>query len=206
MKCNNKTFFVFFWFLILLVLVPPLVGKEKELPFVVIIPSYNNVKWYDENLKTILEQDYTNFRIIYLNDCSKDGTQEAVENFLKTHVHDYRVIDYDDSFSDDISTVTNHFVHLVNYEKHFFVLINNKSRCGALANLYRAIHSCRNDEIVVTVDGDDFLHHKDVLKELNTVYSSGSVWLTHGCLMEWPSKTTGWSIPVPKDIIKKKQI
>lgn len=144
----------------------------EEKPFVVIIPSYNNIKWYKSNLDSVLEQNYTNYRIIYVDDCSKDGTAEAVEEYLKQKV-----------------------------QKTPIEFIKNRERVGAMANLYGAIHSCKDNEIAVLVDGDDWLYHDDVLKHLNEIYSSGEIWFTHGNLMEYPMGHVTWCEPIPAEVI-----
>lgn len=171
-------------------------------PIVVIIPSYKNIDWYTKNLQTILSQQYSNYRIIYLNDCSPDGMELAIEQFLLKKNIDLRVINFDDSFSEDIVEVTEKFVEIVNQESHFFTLINNVNRCGALENIYRAVKSCNDDEIIVTIDGDDWLYKKQVLIELNAIYSLENVWLTHGTLIHYPNLQYGWSEPIPQSIIE----
>lgn len=42
--------------------------------FVFIIASYNNSKWYLNNLNSIKKQTYKKWRIIYVDDCSTDDT------------------------------------------------------------------------------------------------------------------------------------
>jgi hypothetical protein len=46
-------------------------------------------------------------------------------------------------------------------------LIRNPVRVGALENLYRCIHTCDDQEIVILLDGDDWLAHPRVLQTLN---------------------------------------
>ncbi len=92
----------------------------------------------------------------------------------------------------------------VNQEKHFFTLINNKNRAGALANLYRMIHSCQDKEIIATLDGDDWLANDDVLKLLNKTYRSGEIWFTHGTLKEYPWGHVAWSEAIPERIYREK--
>lgn len=47
-------------------------SRYPELPFCVVIPSYNNVKnnRYIHNLNSILQQDYSNYRIVFIDDAS----------------------------------------------------------------------------------------------------------------------------------------
>lgn len=147
----------------------------EEKSFVIIIPSYNNIKWYKSNLDSVLEQNYSNYRIVYVDDCSTDGTAEAVQEYLRRKAPKIPV-----SFTK-------------NYE-----------RVGAMANLYGAIHSCKDHEIAVLVDGDDWLYHDDVLKHLNEIYSSGEIWFTHGNLIEYPMGNVTWCEPFPPEVIANK--
>ena len=139
---------------------------EKEI--VVVIPSYNNIDWYERNLSSILNQEYENFRILYINDCSMDGTDEAVEHFAKEHSRGlFRAITFDEGSSEGIPETTSKFKEEINREKAFFTLVNNLKRCDTLANQYRAFHSCNDHEIIITVDGDDWLTDNGVLKKIN---------------------------------------
>lgn len=119
--------------------------------FVVVVPSFNNKDWYINNLDSIFSQKYSNFRIIYIDDCSEDGTADLVEEYI---------------------------VHNGYSEK--CTVIRNEQRYGPLYNRFRAIHSCLDDEIIVLVDGDDWLTHDGVLSYLNTIYSTEPVYMTVG--------------------------
>ena len=61
--------------------------NEKVQPiiqFVFIVPSYNNEKWIERNLTSIISQTYTNWRIIYINDNSTDKTHEKYNELTQT--------------------------------------------------------------------------------------------------------------------------
>ena len=176
------------------IIIGALQAEVIEQPMVVIIPSYNNERWHKANLASVLNQNYSNYRIIYINDSSKDKTAKYVENMVKKFVKDYRVIHFD-TLHEDIPTSTNAFIELVNQKKRFFTLVNNYRRQGALANLYRAIYSCEDHEIMVLVDGDDWLFHNDVLKEINELYNAGDIWITHGKFVEYPKGGDGVESP-----------
>lgn len=145
---------------------------QEEKLIIIVTPSYNNKEWWEWNLKSLLNQNYTNYRIIITDDCSTDGTGDAIENYIK-----------------------------VNQLEHKVTLIKNKERRGALHNLYTMIHSCPNDAIIATVDGDDALPDPEVLKRLNHIYSTRDVWLTYGQFIEYPNNTKGWCTPIPSDIV-----
>lgn len=146
----------------------------KEKPFVVIIPSYNNSLYCEKNLHSVLTQNYKNFRIIYIDDASKDDTLTKVTEFIA-----------DSPLKDKVR------------------LVHNQVNQGSLSNLYSAIHSCDDEEIVVTVDGDDFLAHENVLSKLNKIYSLSPTWVTYGNFLDYPSyKQKPVSCkPFPKSVI-----
>ena len=52
---------------------------KKNINFVIVIPSYNNAQWYKRNLDSVFAQTYKNFSVIYLDDCSPDGTGQLVK-------------------------------------------------------------------------------------------------------------------------------
>lgn len=58
--------------------------EQKYKPFVsVLMPAYNEQKHIGEAIKSILEQTYTNFEFVIINDCSKDNTKEIIKKFAK---------------------------------------------------------------------------------------------------------------------------
>lgn len=133
-------------------------SSSLEKPFVIVIPSYNNSAYCKKNLTSVLDQNYANFRVIYIDDCSSDDTFAKVEALVAGSPHASRCI-----------------------------LQRNTSNQGALANLYRAVHSCRDEEIVLIVDGDDYLAHENVLQILNKTYADPDVWMTYGNYLDYPS-------------------
>ncbi|KKQ48960.1 MAG: hypothetical protein US69_C0011G0034 [candidate division TM6 bacterium GW2011_GWF2_38_10] len=147
----------------------------KERPIVVLVPSYNNKDWAAVNLASIFFQCYTNYRVIYIDDCSTDGTGDIVEAYIKEHKLENKI-----------------------------TIIKNKERLFAAANRYFAIHTCRDDEIIVNIDGDDWFSRDDVLSEINAAYSSDEVWLTYGNFINWPSSLLGYGQRYPKNIIDRR--
>lgn len=172
----------FFSFLICILGIPFALSSfelpSENKPIVVVVVSYNNIKWVNKNISSILSQDYPNFRIVYIDDCSNDGTSEAVTEITNAMEMGQKL-----------------------------TLVRNQTRNGALANHYKAVHEyCFDNEIVVCVDGDDWLSNEHVLSTVEYYYATQDVWLTHGSLMEYHldqrNGTIGWSIPVPDSIIK----
>lgn len=149
------------------------VFPEKKI--VVVVASYNNSEWYTYNLGSIFAQNYTNYRVIYVDDCSPDGTAQLAETYVKEHHQEYRT-----------------------------TLVKNKTRQLAMKNLYEAISSCSNDEIVAILDGDDMFAHPYVLAHLNKTYCENNIWLTFGnVLFLSTAEICSWSMPVPPETVQQ---
>jgi glycosyltransferase involved in cell wall biosynthesis len=138
---------------------------------VIIIPSYNNIAWYKQNLASACFQNYDNYRIIYIDDVSTDGTRQAVQAFIAEHNLGDRV-----------------------------TLMCNTHNRGALANIYDAVHSCADHEIIVLLDGDDAFKHNRVLQIINAAYDD-DIWLTYGQFERFPQGTIGYCAEIPADVI-----
>src|SRR4029079_11379068 len=57
----------------------------RERPLVVAIPSYQNARYWERNLQSVLEQDYASYRVLYTDDASTDGTAEQVAAYARRH-------------------------------------------------------------------------------------------------------------------------
>lgn len=141
--------------------------------FVIVIPSYNNAQWAIKNIESVIDQDYDNYRVIFTDDCSKDGTFDLVANYV-----------------------------LNSPKKDRITLIKNTTRLGALANLYNMIHSCDDDEIILTLDGDDWLPNEHVLNTLFSHYSDENVWMTYGQYQNYPDGGHGVAEQYPINTIQ----
>jgi len=146
-------------------------GKNK---FVIVIPSYKNQEWAEKNILSALNQNYSNFRVLFTDDCSPDNTFDAVLKAAENHPN-----------------------------KNKATIVRNEVRKGALENLYNMIHSCDDDEIVLTLDGDDWLAGPEVLNTLNIHYS-GDVWMTYGQYQNYPDGGRGVAQQIPDHVIKTK--
>ncbi len=140
--------------------------------FVVVIPSFNNARWCRQNLDSILNQDYPQFRVIYIDDASPDDTSRLVAEHLAESTRADRV-----------------------------TFLRNDLRAGATANIDRAVRSCDPDEVIVLVDGDDFLAHRHVLTRLDAIYQDPDVWVTWGQFTRFPQSGDGFCAPIPFEIV-----
>ena len=104
--------------------IPDFVYHEPQLnlvpqkKFVIVVTSYNNAEWCTYNLGSIFEQQYDNYRVIYVDDCSDDGNAQLVEQFIAECG-----------------------------QKNRCTIIKNRTRKRALANFYYALQLCDDDEM-----------------------------------------------------------
>ncbi len=144
----------------------------EEKPFVVVIPSHNNQEWYQQNLDSIFNQKYSNYRVIYIADAPTDGTDQLVQEYIAQ-----------------------------NHQENRSTFLRNKEQRGVLACMCQAIFSCSKNEIIVDLEGCDWLAHEEVLSRLNSVYADSNVWMTYGQFKYYPSFSQGFAAPIPEEII-----
>lgn len=137
----------------------------------VVIPGFNNKTWYKKNLDSIFNQNYSNFDIIYTDDCSTDGTNTLVSSYING--------------------------------KNNINFIKNVKRIGALENLFNMINLCADDDIIITVDADDWLPHNKVISRVVKEYTNNNTWLTYGRYKEHPHNTIGCSAKIPPKVVEQ---
>lgn len=128
--------------------------SDQKIGFCIVTASYNNFAYARQNLGSLLIQNYHNWRLIYLDDNSSDGTDEIVSQIKK-----------ESNLSDE----------------KFKIIRNQRRIKSPLANIYFAAHNfCKDEEVMVILDGDDMLANPNVLSQVANIYQDGKIWLTHG--------------------------
>lgn len=63
-------------------------GIEREAGLVsIIMPSYNTASFIEETIQSVLNQTYTNWELIIVDDCSTDNTNEVVDTIKDCRIH-----------------------------------------------------------------------------------------------------------------------
>ena len=143
--------------------------------FNIIVPFYNVESWIDKCLKTIKAQDYEDYRVVLIDDCSTDNTATVIK----------REIEGNDKFK----------------------LIQTEENGGALNSTCIGIESSplSSEDVIIVLDGDDWLARKDVLKILDKTYKNTGCLMTYGSYVEWPLKERGkFSKKAPENVVKYK--
>lgn len=149
----------------------------EQKPLVIFTSSRNNKDFYIRHLSSIFEQNYVHWRMIYVNDDSTDGTGQLVQQFIKEKGYQDKVL-----------------------------FVDNKTRRGHLPNQYSLIHTCAKNEIIVIVDGDDWLPHNNVFSYINRTYQDPNVWMTYGQFWYFKRNAKGLCQKIPEEYVVMNKI
>jgi glycosyltransferase involved in cell wall biosynthesis len=114
------------------------------------IASYNNERWVEYNIASVLNQTYSNYEVIYIDDASTDNTTEAVKSIVGT---------------DSRFKIITHDVNMGGTYNHMH---------------YSTLDLEDDNMIICLLDGDDWLFDENVLSKLNSFYNERDVWMTYG--------------------------
>ena len=140
--------------------------------FKVIIPVYNSEGWIAQAIESVKAQNYSNFSCFIGDDISTDTTYERC-------------------------------VQATSHLKNFHT-VRNKEKKYALQNIYDLIAQSNPspEDVIVVLDGDDWLSSRNVLSRLNEYYNDGCM-LTYGSFVEFPRATIGAEASeYPKHVIE----
>lgn len=129
--------------------------------FKIVVPFYNVEKWIKICIRSIKAQDYKDFQCILLDDMSTDNTANIVRE------------------------------EIGNDPRFTFVEVQEKA--FALKNIYDgiALSSPDPEDVIVTLDGDDWFARRDVLTVLDMVYRNSDCRMTYGSYAEYPGGKKG---------------
>ena len=119
---------------------------KAEAPMCILTPGLNNNARFriEQNLNSIFSQNYTNYRVIIINDASDDLSGRVYREYLKFY----------------------------NIPRDRYVYVENKRRAGALQNIYEnTIRHCGSEDIVMSIDADDELVGWNVLPMFNWAFA-----------------------------------
>ena len=60
--------------------------------FTIVIPAYNCEPWVEKNLKSAINQDYSNYDVVYIDDASTDSTLDRAKAVLASSSTSYSLI------------------------------------------------------------------------------------------------------------------
>lgn len=136
--------------------------------FKVIITCRNVERWINYSIKSLLKQKYKNWSGIVIDDCSTDRTYSILEGLTKS--------------------------------SNKITLVRNSQRKKVLCNIImgiRKLDPC-DEDVVVILDGDDWLARPNILSYLADIYANNEIWLTWGSYVNHNGKNPNLSADYSK--------
>ena len=140
---------------------------ENNPRIVVLTTAYNCKKYIEKCLNSIKDQKYTNFVCFILDDLSTDGTLDVVKKLIDPK------------------------------DQRFFICVNMEKmyQCRNYDKIIRNTSLVKDTDIIVEVDGDDYLPDSGVFDRVVAYYSNSNVWMTYG-QFKYTSNEVGFAQPV----------
>lgn len=139
----------------------------------VVVTSYNNEDWTETNLDSILNQTYSNYEVLFVDDASIDNTFEIVKQLAGTN-EKFRLIKHQHNKS-KAYTFTEHLPKFVN-----------------------------DDDVILFVDGDDWISYHDVFEKVARYYVEHKSWVAYSKFIHYPTltETQVHGQPYPENITR----
>jgi len=130
------------------------------------------------------------------------NAEKYIKNCIRTlkfqEDTDFKVYIIDDVSTDKtVETIKT----LIDGDNRFNLIINSEKKFK-LKNLDDLITTFDDQDIVIELDGDDFLLNSDVVSDIRKIYSDGDVWLTNGSFM-YSNGNQGFSSKCNPETIRK---
>jgi glycosyltransferase involved in cell wall biosynthesis len=130
------------------------------------------------------------------------NAEKYISNCIKTLKSqkdvDFKVFIIDDVSTDGTVEITK---KLIENDNRFELVVNSEKKFK-LKNLDELITNFDDDDIVIELDGDDFLLNTDVVSDIRKIYSDGKVWLTNGSFM-YSNGNPGFSSKCNPETVRK---
>lgn len=114
---------------------------------------------------------------------------------LSNQVYDYwTAIVVDDASTDNTGKIIDEFIK----KDERFKVIHHHHNIGNVVAFIEGTLDCEDEDIIINLDGDDYLYDRNVLNHLNEVYQDENIWLTYGSYRN----KGGWKRPPREEILK----
>ena len=122
----------------------------------VIIPVYNTEEYIVECIESVLENNYTDYEIICINDGSTDSSLELINNLAKT----YDCIKVVSQENKGLSATRNKAIQLAKGKYIYFLDSDDKISSDALENFWKYLENDNLD--VLYFSGDSFFEKQEL--------------------------------------------
>jgi len=149
--------------------------SDEDIRFKIVIPSFNNSKWISKTLESIAMQDYKKYDVCIVDDFSTENKgRETIQSYCEKYNSSFNKWEY----------------------------IFNNQRKNSLFNIVNGIKNmkCNDEDVIVNIDGDDWLLDEKVLSKVNNVYKAQKVYMTYGQYTFHPTGKRGHCKQIPQRI------
>jgi glycosyltransferase involved in cell wall biosynthesis len=130
------------------------------------------------------------------------NAEKYIKNCIRTlksqQDREFKVFIIDDVSTDNTVEITKSLI----VDDNRFNLIVNSEKKFKLKNLDELIPTFEDNDIIIELDGDDFLLNSEVVSDIRKIYSDGKVWLTNGSFM-YSNGNPGFSSKCNPDTVRK---
>ena len=136
-----------------------------------------------------------NFFSIVIDTCNQEKwIKKCVDSAINQKYDNFEVIVMDAKSDDNTYNILKEYKNIKLYQ--------NEIRVPQIANMVNLTKLAKDNSIVVSVDGDDWLKDENVLSHLNSIYTP-DVWMTYGRYEEFPYRDVSHVYqPYPEHIIR----
>lgn len=128
-------------------------GNQQRIS--VLMPFFNSQDYIERAIQSIAQQDYENYQLIMIDDASTDNSLSVTKRTIEKLSRDFQ------------SKVK---------------IIVNKNNRGAVFNHYHALKNTDENDIIMLVDGDDWLVNNNTIFHLyNDLYQQGAEFTYGSC-------------------------
>lgn len=142
--------------------------------FKVVIPCFNSLPWIEKTLTSIEQQRYPNIEVCVIDDAS---TLKGQREMIEKFC-----------------------------KKNRWKTVFKSENKGALDSIVIGIKTlqCQDDDVIVIIDGDDWLYDDQALSHVAAAYEESPIFLTYGNYVTNPPSFTGNPEQPPVEVVDNK--
>ncbi len=149
-----------------------------QLPLIsIVLPTYNGSKFIRSSIESCLQQTFTDFELIIVNDCSTDETASIIEAYAAT---DTRIKIVHNAYNKKLPLSLNTGFDIASGKYHTWTSDDNYYSKDALQTMYDALENNPSVDLVYAdyylIDDDDKIKGT---RKFNNIYDGFTNWL--GC-------------------------
>jgi FkbM family methyltransferase len=123
-------------------------------------------------------------KIIVTTYNNENWTQTNIESIIEQKFKNYEVLYIDDHSSDDTYDIAE---YLIGDNSKFKLIKNEKNMSKAYSFMKHAKNFVDDEDIVIFIDGDDWISYNDVFENVAKYYIQNQVWVAYSKMLCYPS-------------------